>query len=313
MSQQTVSEGERALVQRCVAGEAKAIREFQQRFGELIYSFPLRAYRVSADEAGDFYLFAFDGGRLFRRLRTYAGKVPLRSYLLGFVLDHLVLEWKRQQRSVETVSLDELAEEHPGLALAAVEPDPSEPRHGASWEDALAQLPLQKALVLKLLHVEDVEFSASELRHLAKASGKKLASVIEEIERLRGLVREREAMLRRLDDQLESVQGWIRLYQRRLMRLQADLAGLNPQSPAAENLLAEQRELERKLLWRERQRQRLLEQLKRRKVTAPYKEIARLLGTTIGNVASQVLRVRKEVARYLGALRALPADKQRGA
>lgn len=313
MPHQTVSEEERALVQKCVQGDAEAIREFQHRFGELIYAYPLRAYRVPPDEAGDFYLFAFDGGRLFRRLRTYAGKVPLRSYLLGFVLDHLALEWKRQERSVETVSLDALAEEHPGLTIAAPETSSAESARASSWEEALAQLPLQKALVLKLLHVEDAEFSPTELRYLAKSSGKKLAAVIEEIERLRSLVREREAVLRRLDDQLEAVHGWIRLYRRRLARLSADAQGPSPDSPTAQSILAERRELERKLAWREEQRRRLVRQLQRRKVTAPYKEIARLLGTTIGNVASQVLRVRKEVARYLGALQALPRDKQTGA
>ncbi len=313
MARQTVSEEERALVQRCVAGEVEAIREFQERFGQLIYMFPLRAYRVPPDEAGDFYLFAFDGGRLFRRLRTFAGKVPLRSYLLGFVLDHLALEWKRQERSVETVSLETLAEEHPGFAIPAPEPGGPESAHRSSWEDALNQLPPQKALVLKLLHVEDAEFSPAELRHLAKTSGRRLAGVIEEIERLRSLVREREAVLRRLDDQLEAVQGWIRLYRRRLARLNADAEGLNPHSPAAESIRTERRELERKLAWREEQRQRLVRQLQRRKVTAPYKEIARLLGTTIGNVASQILRVRKEVAQHLGALQALPRDKRTGA
>ncbi|MCX8071171.1 MAG: hypothetical protein N3C12_01785 [Candidatus Binatia bacterium] len=312
MPRQTTWEEDRALVQRCIAGDGAAVRQFQELFGELIYAFPIRAYRVPAEEAGDFYLFAFEDGRLFRRLRTYAGKVPLRSYLAGFVLDHLVLEWKRRERTLETVSLDSLAEQDRGFAAELAADAPAEDGARPSWEEALAKLPLQRAIVLKLLHVEDAEFVPEELRYLAKASGQTLRGVIDEIERLRAIVRERETMLRRLDDQLESIQGWMRLYRRRLARLEADAAGAAPGSPAAQKIAAERCELERKLKWREQQRQRLVQQLQRRKVTTPYKEIARLLGTTIGNVASQILRVRKELARHLGALEPLPKDRERG-
>ena len=76
----------------------------------MIYSYPINVYRVRSDEAGDFYVFAFDRGRLFRRLRTYEGRAPFRAYLFGFVLDDLVLEWKRTQRTLDTVSIDDIAE-----------------------------------------------------------------------------------------------------------------------------------------------------------------------------------------------------------
>src|SRR6185503_11418130 len=109
---------ERELIQRCLATEPAAVTEFQNRFGELIYAFPIRVYRVPRDEAGDFYVFAFDKGRIFRRVKTFEGRISLRNYLLGFVLDNLVLEWKRTEREIETVSMEairELADDRPGL------------------------------------------------------------------------------------------------------------------------------------------------------------------------------------------------------
>src|SRR5271156_5641631 len=98
----------RLLIRRCLAGELDAAKEFQEQYGELIYGYPIRVYRVPADEAGDFYVFAFDRGRIFRRVRTYEGRAPFRAYLLGFVLDDLVLEWKRGVREIETVSIETL-------------------------------------------------------------------------------------------------------------------------------------------------------------------------------------------------------------
>src|SRR5512132_3600403 len=100
----------RELIHRCLDGDPEAVREFQAVYGELIYGYPIRVFRLAADEAGDCYVFAFDNGRIFGRLGTFEGRAPLRAYLLGFALEDLVLEWKRGEREIETVSLDMLGE-----------------------------------------------------------------------------------------------------------------------------------------------------------------------------------------------------------
>jgi DNA-directed RNA polymerase specialized sigma24 family protein len=42
---------------------------------------------------------------------------------------------------------------------------------------------------------------------------------------------------------------------------------------------------------------KLLDRAQRRKVTTPYKDIASLLNTTVGNVGSQIARLRQELAQ----------------
>src|SRR5579862_3617596 len=98
------------LIGRCLSGEPGASELFQERYGELIYGYPRRVFRMPAEEAGDFYVFAFEQRRIFRRLRTFEGRAPLRAYLLGFVLDDLVLEWKRGEHELDTVSIEALNE-----------------------------------------------------------------------------------------------------------------------------------------------------------------------------------------------------------
>src|SRR5437667_349656 len=93
----------RELIGRCLSGDQDASKQFQQSYGELIYGFPIRAYRTPPEDAGDFYLFAFDGGRIFRRVQTYEGRAPFRAYLLSCVLDNLVLEWKRGKHEIDSV------------------------------------------------------------------------------------------------------------------------------------------------------------------------------------------------------------------
>jgi len=288
----------RALIARCVAGDEAASRQFQETYGELVYGFPLRVYRVPVDEAGDFYVFAFEEGRIYRRLRTFEGRAPLRAYLLGFVLDDLVLEWKRREHILETVSLDDIGE----ISSAPLPIDASgdDSRTGAALADALGSIDPCKAVVFKLLHAEDCDLSDMEVRHIAKVSGRSVAATLDAVDELRAGIRERESTAREIDENLESVQSWIQLYERRVAQIHVDLTDLPPRASRAERLRAERSELERKLANRRRQRAKLAGQVQRRKVTAPYKEIATVLNTSIGNVGSQITRIREELGKAIG-------------
>jgi DNA-directed RNA polymerase specialized sigma24 family protein len=285
-----------------LTGEVEAATEFQARYGELIYGYPMRVYRVPADEAGDFYVFAFERGRIFRRVRTYEGRAPFRAYLLGFVLDDLVLEWKRGVREIETVSIETLGElPDPGAADRATTNEGGL-MDSTTFRQMLGELSPSKSVVMKLLYVEDYEFQPTEVRYLAQVSGCDVPEVLDRIDRLRATVREREAGLKRMEDALDAVQAWIQLYERRVQRISDDLSALPPTSMAAERLREERHQLERKIQRRRQQRAKLLAQAQRRKVTAPYKDIAAMLNTSIGNIGSQIARLRRELLTKVGSV-----------
>lgn len=299
----------RRLISRCLAGELEAAREFQALYGELIYGYPMRVYRVPPDEAGDFYVFAFERGRIFRRVRTYEGRAPFRAYLLGFVLDDLVLEWKRGVREIETVSIETLGElPDPGAADRARGHEGEGAMDSTSFNQLLGELSPSKSVVMKLLYVEDYEFQPSEVRYLAQVSGCDVPEVLDRIDRLRATVREREAGLKRMEDALDAVQAWVQLYERRVQRINDDLAALPPTSMAAERLREERQQLERKIQRRRQQRAKLLAQAQRRKVTAPYKDIAAMLNTSIGNIGSQIARLRRELLTKVGSANGSASD-----
>src|SRR5262249_11534284 len=133
-----------------------------------------------------------------------------------------------------------------------------------------------------------------EIRYIADVSGRNIADVLKGIDELRASVREREAAVKQEEDALDAVQAWIQLYERRVQRIAAELAGKPP--PVVLARLGEaQSELERKIHRRQQQRERLLERTRRRKVTAPYKEVAALLNTSTGTVGSQIARLRQEL------------------
>ncbi len=304
----------RELIGRCLAGDPQAVRQFQHQYGELIYGYPMRVYRTPPEDAGDFYVFAFHNGRIFRRLRTFEGRAPLRAYLLGFVLDDLVLEWKRGERKVETVSIDGIGE-LPESAAGASSPPADEIRAAVtqSLDDILAALSPSKAVVMKLLYVEDYELRAADVNYVAEVSGRSVPEVLAAVARLRATVREREAGLKKLQDSVDAVQAWVRLYERRLQRIAEDVAALPPTAGAALRLRAEMAQLEQKIQRRHQQRARLMTQAQRRKVTAPYKEIATILNTSVGNVCSQIARLRRElVAKSRGPQSGIEKGNEKG-
>jgi RNA polymerase sigma factor (sigma-70 family) len=282
----------RELIDRCLAGDEDAIRRFQERYGELIYAYPLRVYRTAAESAGDFYVFAFENGRIFRRVRTYAGRAPFRTYLLAVVLDHLFIDWRRATHEIETVALEEADGVQEAETAASGDVDPQQ-----GLPALLASLEPSKAVVMKLLYVEDCELDAADLRYITQASGQTVPEVIAAVERLRATIREREVELQRLADSLDTVQAWIELYQRRRQRLKEDLRGLPAGSAAATRVWSACEQLDAQLRRREHQRAKLHAEQQRRKTTAPYKDIAAILNTSVGNVASQIARVRQELAR----------------
>jgi len=204
----------------------------------------------------------------------------------GFVLDDLVLEWKRTQRTLDTVSIDDIGEL----------PEPVDVVHAGDATDyawlrrAFERLDPTRALVLKLLYIEDWDLTAQEMRTLAETSGRSLAEVVRGIEDLRALVREREASLKDVEENLGTVLAWVQLFERRLWCIDAELA-VRP----SDRLRAEAAELRRKLERRQRQRTKLMGRAKRRQITAPYKAIAALFNTTVGNIASQIARARQEL------------------
>jgi DNA-directed RNA polymerase specialized sigma24 family protein len=278
----------------------------------------MRAYRTPPEDAGDFYVFSFEDGRIFRRVRTYEGRAPFLAYLVGSVLGHLVLEWRRGKREIETVPTEDFAEfadeaggafSSAGTVQANVRLPTSDSASGDGSDDPmdlnllnrfLETVDPAKTVVLKLLHVEDYDLTPAEIRHLAEISGRSVAEVLQAVERLRATVRGREAAAKGIEDKLEAVQAWIQLYERRLRRIAEDITALPPTSMAAAHLREEQVDLERKIERRRQQRENVLARRQRRKVTAPYKEIAALLNTSVGNVGSQITRLRQEILAGLG-------------
>ena len=95
------------LLRACAQGDADNRIRFQNAFGESIYNYPIKTFRLSADKAADFYIYVFEDDRIFRRVSRFEARngAQFQTYLNYYVLRDLFFEWRRTQKEPETVSL----------------------------------------------------------------------------------------------------------------------------------------------------------------------------------------------------------------
>lgn len=299
----------RAFLLACANGEHEARLRFQEEYGEDIYNFPIKLYRLPEDEAGDFYLYALENERIFTRMRTFEGRnsIQFRTFLSYYVLKHLFLEWQRTRKSIETISLstpidgssddqrrtlEDVLSDH-NDAEADTEEFGAAESTAAIWRS----LTPEERLDLKLLLLSEYELDPDDIRLLARLSGRSIIDTMATVAEIQTSLRRKDAKLTRLDDELDSVWGWILLRQKELQQIQEKILLLNAQGRTMDQLplQQQQQEIEQALEKRYQQRVRVLEEFRTTKMTTPYKDIARLLNLTMGTVSSRICRLRQRL------------------
>lgn len=299
----------KGLVTFCLEGNGDARVRFQRLFGEFIYNYPFKMFRLSQDKATDFYIYVFENDRIFRRLRGFEGRngAHFRTYLGGFVLRDLFLEWRRGQKELETVSLETIMRgndsKQEGVTLQDLIADPKDggetsldtQDESAPFRDLLASLDMEKRVILKLLHLLEFDLSPQEIRFICQKSGGKHREVVALLENTRSGLTRKDEQFTSLHVQLESIFGWVLIYQNDLAGISETLKSVAEGSPKHTELCRQKEELERKLKWRYRQREQALAKAKQFRVTTSYKDIARLLNIPLGTVCSLIARIRTEL------------------
>lgn len=310
----------KTFIEQCAKGDPGARTAFQERYGPLIYTFPVRIYHLSEQEAGDFYLYAFEQERVFKRIRSFEGRndIQFETYLSYYVLKDLFLEWVRTTERVDSISLDAplkgsetagertitvqdvLATEDPALDAGLVASDEVK-----RVEEILHQLETEKSLVLKLLALGAVELEPNDIRMIAQMASRSILETLAAIEEVTAVLSAKAIKVQEKQDTLHTVAYWILTYQRniavleekiRIGQLQGDMRGL-------ERLMRDKAELERKLAWRYQQQSKLREELLKSDIRPSYKDIARILNVPLGTICSKIARAREEFGQKLAMAR----------
>ncbi len=296
----------RTLVRACADGDPAARRTFQERWATDIYNFPVKLYGVAPEHAADFYVYVFERDRVFARVRTFEGRngAQFRTFLAYYVLKSLFAEWQRGRRELDTVSLSEPVGDAEGdRTLEDVLPAPATEREDVASDGPAAALwsalTPEERLDLKLLSLLECDMTNDDVRLLARLSKRTVADTTAEIADVQRSLRAKDERVGELARELDACWGWIVLRRRELERVEDQLRLLAAGGAVAERRrLAERHdELVEAVAKRTRQRERLVDELRGFKITTPYKDIARLLNTSVGTVCSRIFRLRERLER----------------
>ena len=77
-----------AIIAACARGDPEARAAFQEGYGPLIYTFPVRIFHLPEEEASNFYLYVFEKARIFKRIKMFEGRnaIQFKTYLSYYVL-----------------------------------------------------------------------------------------------------------------------------------------------------------------------------------------------------------------------------------
>lgn len=206
----------REIVRCCLDGDRNSRVRFQDLFGEYVYNYPMKMFRLPNDRAADFYIYVFENDRIFKRLGGFEGRndAQFKTYLGFYVLRDLFLEWQRSQREPETVSLETVVTGNDlggkGVTLQDLIADPTDSQEtlmdsgvkAAPFKDILASLDVEKRVILKLLHLAEFDLSPQEIRFLCQKSGHTYREVITLIEETRDRLGRKDKQFTSLQDQL---------------------------------------------------------------------------------------------------------------
>ena len=304
----------RELTASCLRRDAAALRKFQDLFGETIYSYPLKRFGLPKDKAADFFIYAFDNDRVFKRLGSFEGRneAHIKTYLHSYVLHDLFLEWQRGLKGLETISLDGLGPDsgvggEEAIFKARIEDGQSsdgflsavEDTSGA-FKDLVARIDVEKRVVWKLLCLAELDLNPDEIRFICQKSGRNYRETISLVEEVRHGLTSKDERVSALQDQLGSIFGWLILRQKELAKIREDLKSAPAKSSKHIQLAQRKEELERKLEWRYRQQRQVRKKAGQFRTTTPYKDIALLLNVPLGTVCSLIARTRADISETLG-------------
>lgn len=160
----------------------------------------------------------------------------------------------------------------------------------------------EERLDIKLLSLLECDLGPEDIQLLAQLSGRSILDTLDSVAEVQEGLKRKDQKLTRLCDELDSTWGWITLREKEVQEIREKIHHIEGQRDVAgrEMLLLQQAEIERALVKRRRQRERILTEIRNYKMTTPYKDIAQLLNLTVGTVCSRVFRLRVRMAREFG-------------
>ncbi|MDH4200991.1 MAG: sigma-70 family RNA polymerase sigma factor [Spirochaetia bacterium] len=298
------------MVKPLLKGVSVANPEYLQKFFDLfsddIYNFPIRYYNFTEDEAGDFYIYAFEHLKNGKKISSYKYKSKFTTWFFS-VLRNLVIDFLRTQKNKirftsfykvdsdgNTVNtLENMADIH-STQDYSLEKEISD-----KFTLEISSLKIYNRVLFKLAFINYVDLNTEEIDWLCENNHLSQTEIIKKLARIKetGLVRSNK--VRQIEDKLT-------LNFQSITQLENRIHGFfleHPSIAADPSVWSEDFEnsafppeiniMITSLVKKRKKHITLIQNQKKSLLTTriPYKDFAHLLGTTDGVVSVQLLRI----------------------
>jgi hypothetical protein len=276
------------LLTSCIDGNSDSIMQFQDRFGIDIYNFPVKARHRNMEQAADFYCYCFEKNRIFKRLLTFKGLCALRTYQFR-ILNDLFNEWSGKETR-EAIPTDPLNSDQdlPGVELLD-----SFSVSFKSYNVLLEKLTTEEQVFVKLLSFHEFGLDPEEKRLISTFSGIPIDQWMDSLIEIEKKLSARNEDFAERQARLDELEGRIIDLERKLRVL-----AYKDEDPA-ETLDPEWVALNEKLVWRRRQKEDLIRNLKKVNCQLSYRDIADLLKVSLGKVSEKINQIKTKITGLL--------------
>ena len=287
--EQFTTKSDEELASLCKEGIEAAERELLGRYMQAIYWLPQRVFAAAEEELSGFLIYALEKIRERDTLAKYNPKKGARfSTWMGTVIRNLYLDYLRT-----------LPEEPYNIELEENNFSTPTNRRESERSSLLDLMQVKCRVIFKLLLCDTFFLESEEIHWIAKESGQTLIKTAENVAKLEENLRKGEEKLQNRYDKLSKAYYWKNFYEKKLRNLEK-----NPEALSSSQK-KEMAVIEKKLQRRRKEYENILDDLSGMGgiVTAPYRELAKLLNTSEGTLASNISRCRSGAADLLRKLR----------
>ena len=166
-------------------------------------------------------------------------------------------------------------------------------------EVAIKRLDDEERIYLKLISFSEIDIESEDIRVISRISGLNLQETIENIFELEESLSKRYELYKKKREELDKINYWILIYEKHIKKLKNNKF---TSTIEVKQLIINKNELERKVLWRKKQKERLLKKYRESSPKVSYREIAKLLNVSVGTVSSKIKNARARLNEILNDL-----------
>jgi RNA polymerase sigma factor (sigma-70 family) len=159
------------LVSACAEGDEVALKTFFDIYSMDIYNFPVRVFHLTEDDAGEFFIFAFERLRSGKRFQSFKGKSSFKTWLYT-VLRNLLLDWKRNRKELKIVSTRKRDSEGREYGGIDEEPDvyPEQKEKAEEFREffnnILSEIKIESRVLFKIAFIYYLNLEEEEIQYI---------------------------------------------------------------------------------------------------------------------------------------------------